>query len=137
MILVSLPNFFSWWGGLTLFIYISCLQYCIREHAVLKAEGPWAYEDENNDYSAAMWQPESPSASSSTTKRKKLSRRAVKKLRRLAQAEELEQKRIDDILAKVSAHGMASLTWSERRELRKATERQRDIEIPTDAEPRL
>ena len=38
---------------------------------------------------------------------------------------------IDQILAKVSANGMASLTWSERRALRKATEhrRKRDLEL--------
>jgi len=42
-----------------------------------------------------------------------------------AQAEEQEQARIDAILAKVSAHGMHSLTWSEKRALRRATERRR------------
>ena len=132
-IVLALPNFGTWWGSVTLFIYGSCLMYCLRERAMLKAEGPWAFEDESNDYGAAMWQPEK----TDTPRRKKLSRRAVRKLRRLAQSEESEQKRIDDILAKVSAHGMTSLTWTERRELRKATERQRDMEVPTDAEPRL
>jgi Zn-dependent protease len=124
----------SWWGLILVLIAGSCLIECVRTRAMLKAEGPWGFEDDGIDYSAAMWQPESPSSKS---KRKKLSKRAVKKLRRLAHAEETEQKRIDDILAKVSASGMASLTWSEKRELRKATERQRDIEVPTDAEPRL
>ena len=36
-----------------------------------------------------------------------------------------ERERIDRILAKVSAHGMHSLTWFERRALKKATEHQR------------
>jgi len=41
-----------------------------------------------------------------------------------------EQAHIDAILAKVSAHGMQSLTWLEKRALKKATEhqRQRDLE---------
>lgn len=45
--------------------------------------------------------------------------------RKLAQREQNEQATIDAILAKVSAHGMQSLTWLEKRTLRKATERQR------------
>ena len=46
-------------------------------------------------------------------------------------AEQAEQARIDAILDKVSAHGMQSLTWWEKRTLRKATERQRhrDLEL--------
>ena len=49
---------------------------------------------------------------------------------KLAAADRQEQRRIDQILAKVSAQGMNSLTWSERRELKKATEhqRRRDLE---------
>jgi hypothetical protein len=55
----------------------------------------------------------------------------VKKARRVAMEARLEQERIDQILAKVSAQGIASLTWSERRSLRKATEhrRKRDLEL--------
>jgi membrane associated rhomboid family serine protease len=40
-------------------------------------------------------------------------------------SEQREQADIDAILAKVSAHGMQSLTWFEKRALRKATENQR------------
>jgi len=39
--------------------------------------------------------------------------------------EAAEQERLDAILAKVSARGIASLTWGERRVLRRATERKR------------
>jgi hypothetical protein len=88
--------------------------------AQLKAAGPWEFEDDGIDYSAATWQPEVP-----TRKHKKLSRRAKRRLRKQAEREENEQSRIDAILAKVSAKGMHSLTWGERRALRKATERQR------------
>ncbi len=41
------------------------------------------------------------------------------------QEERAEQEKIDSILAKVSAQGMNSLTWAEKRALRQATERQR------------
>ena len=58
-------------------------------------------------------------------------RRAAKKEQRLAKEELAERVRIDAILAKVSAHGMQSLTWIEKRALHKATEhqRKRDLEL--------
>jgi hypothetical protein len=50
---------------------------------------------------------------------------------KLARQEAAERVRIDAILSKVSAHGMHSLNWFEKRALRKATEhqRQRDAEL--------
>ena len=48
-----------------------------------------------------------------------------------AQINQQQQEKIDQILAKVSAQGMQSLTWREKRTLKKATERQRqrDLEL--------
>ena len=57
--------------------------------------------------------------------RRRLSRWAVRRLRRMARQEELDQLHVDKILAKVSKHGMKSLTWGERRALHCATSRQR------------
>ena len=64
-------------------------------------------------------------------KTRRPSRWAAKRAAKLIQADRQEQRRIDQILAKVSANGMHSLTWRERRALKKATEhqRQRDKEI--------
>jgi hypothetical protein len=55
----------------------------------------------------------------------------VRKLRRETVEEEHEEEVVDQILDKVHAQGMHSLTWRERRILRKATERQRqrDLEV--------
>jgi hypothetical protein len=53
------------------------------------------------------------------------SRNAAKRAARQAAAERKEQDEIDTILAKVHASGMQSLTWMERRALKRATERQR------------
>lgn len=53
------------------------------------------------------------------------STRAMKRALKLKQAEKAEQERIDQILAKVSAKGMHSLSWFEKRELKKATENQK------------
>lgn len=61
-------------------------------------------------------------------KHKRLSRRAIRKIQRLAEAERREQQRIDAILEKVSAHGIKSLHWWERRALYRATAKQRQAE---------
>jgi len=114
----------SWYGLILIVIGINCFWYCFQLRAQLKAEGPWAFEENGIDYSASIWQPDDH-----PKKHKKLSRRAKRRLRKQAEAEENEQATIDAILAKVSAHGMHSLTWLERRALRKATERQRRREI--------
>ncbi len=45
--------------------------------------------------------------------------------------QQAEQHRIDQILAKVSAQGMQSLTGSEKKALQKATERQRERDLQT------
>lgn len=125
----------SWYGLVLMFLAASCFLYCYQTRAMMKAEGPWAFEDENNDYSAAMWKPDEVDEDQvRKRKSKRLSRRAVKKLRKQAQAEEAEQVRLDAILAKVSAHGMQSLTWKERRVLHKATQRQREVEVTRDLE---
>jgi Zn-dependent protease len=127
MALYGLFHFGSWFGLILLMMGVNCFATCFYMRAQLKAEGPWAFEEENADYSAAMWHPDDDEP---RPKRKRLSRRAVRKLRKQAHAEEAEQARIDAILAKVSAHGMQSLTWGERRALRRETERRRrEVEL--------
>ena len=124
MAMYGITVFSSGFGLMLIFIGASCFLTCYQLRAQLKAAGPWEFEDDGIDYSAASWQPEIP-----TRKHKKLSRRAKRKLRKQAEREENEQSRIDTILAKVSATGIQSLTWRERRALRQATERQRRQEI--------
>jgi Zn-dependent protease len=131
MAMLGIASFGSGFGLMLIFIGASCFYTCFQLRAQLKAAGPWEFEDDGIDYSASMWQPEIH-----PKKRKKLSQRAKRKLRKQAQREENEQSRIDAILAKVSAKGMHSLTWLERRALRQATERQRrqEIEVSGDRE---
>jgi Zn-dependent protease len=101
----------------------SCLLTCYTGRRMLIAQGEFGMDD-GIDYRAA-YENFSPRPSRRST------RRAAQKAARIARAEQLEQQRIDDILAKVSAHGMHSLNWLERRALKKATEhqRQRDMEM--------
>jgi Zn-dependent protease len=89
--------------------------YCIQLRRALVSAGPEEYSD-TTDYSAAYEQPERP---------RRPSRWAAKRALKLAHAERRERIMVDQILAKVSAHGMHSLTWMERRTLKRATEQQR------------
>lgn len=118
---IALGHF--WLAILAVFGFINCM----RMRRVLNEAGPWATEDES-DYSATL-QPEPPH------RRRHISSRAFKRARRRELAERDEQSRVDGILAKVSAHGLQSLTWRERRALRKATERQRDLDLETSRPP--
>ena len=90
--------------------------------AALRESGREDWQD-SIDYSSSIYgKDEEP-------KRKRVSRRAFARARRIAQQERDERNRIDSILAKVSASGIQSLTWLERRALHKATERQRRREL--------
>ena len=99
--------------------------YCFQLRRQLLATGPEEYADDGIDYSAA-YEPATPRRKRRTSRG---ARRAVAQARRSALEAKLESERLDVILAKVSAAGLASLTWRERRVLRRATEsrRKRDI----------
>jgi Zn-dependent protease len=120
MVMVAIPTRSLLLG----LIAVSCFINCLNMRRMTIAMGPEEHADDT-DYSAA-YEPQTP-----RRRRSRLSQRAIKKARRQAMESRLEQERIDQILAKVSAQGMASLTWSERRALRKATEhrRKRDLEL--------
>jgi len=108
----------------TLFLILLAIfgfMQCYHRRLMLKEMGPEEWQDAV-DYSASLHEPH---------RGRRLSRRAIRRAQRLAAQEQNEQARIDAILEKVSARGMHSLTWWERRALRKATERQRqrDLEL--------
>jgi hypothetical protein len=96
---------------------------CYRQRQMLREMGPEEWTD-GPDYSAAYERP-------TPRRRRRVSNRQIRKIRRRHQQFAEEQARVDAILVKVSAHGMASLNWRERRVLRRATEqrRQRDLEL--------
>jgi hypothetical protein len=108
-------------GLLVILIMASCFFTCLMQRRQLIAMGPIDFEDEV-DYSSSLHEPK-------PRRRRQMSRRKIKRLRREAAREANEAARIDAILAKVSEHGMQSLTYIERRILKKATERQRRREL--------
>jgi Zn-dependent protease len=111
----------SW---LTVAVAVAGFIYCMQRYAWLKAMGREGMEQVEW---AANFGPEPPH-------RRHISPRRMRRLRRLAAREQASQARIDEILAKVSAKGLGSLTWSERRALRKETlrRRERDLEMSRD-----
>jgi Zn-dependent protease len=139
--LIALP----FGGFLTILIGVNCFINCLQLRRMMKAEGPWAFadEDEGVNYSASLQggasggysdRDANPAVGTRRGRRRgtgRLGRWAAKRARKQAQAEQDEQAKIDAILAKVSAHGMHSLNWWEKRTLRRATERQRkrDLEV--------
>jgi hypothetical protein len=126
MAMAGLAMLGSFGAGLLISIIgVNCFVNCYQMRAMMKAEGPWGFSEEESaiDYSASLRADE--------PRKRKLSPRLYKKVRRREARERAEQEKIDAILAKVSAHGMHSLTWWEKRTLHRATERQRkrDLEI--------
>ena len=110
--------------------------YCLQLRRQLLAVGPDDYaEDEQGGLYAAAYEPATPRSTARRRRKGRLAtwagRRAVAKARRTSADEQQERDRLDAILAKVSAAGLASLTWRERRVLRRATEarRRRDVEL--------
>jgi stage IV sporulation protein FB len=113
-------------GVLLMIIAANCFINCYQQRLLLKAEGPWGFteEQDSTDYSAAY----EPATPRKRRLRRWAARRAQRRALKEAREQRLEQQRIDAILAKVSAHGMHSLNWLERRALKKATEHQRKAE---------
>jgi hypothetical protein len=90
----------------------------------LKAAGPQELED------AIAWSASYTGTSDeSTTRRKKIKKHWFGNARKKARAEQIEQAKIDAILVKVKEKGLHSLTWFEKRTLKKATERQRQRDL--------
>lgn len=102
---------------------VMCLMNCIQMRQQLKAAGPWAFQEEDGDYSAAAWSPASLDRATARTDRDE--QRAIDRARKEAERESAEQAKIDRILEKVGREGMHSLNWLEKRALKQATERQR------------
>jgi Zn-dependent protease len=131
MAMVAIASFGSIFGGmLLLFIAINCFVTCLQYRQLLRAEGPWGFQEEDSvDYGASIYG--SSTATRARRGQSRFSKWSAARAKKRAQEEQVEQARIDQILAKVSAHGMHSLTWMEKRTLHKATERQRQRDLET------
>lgn len=93
-------------------------------YRITKADGPWGHQDEDSPYAASLVGGERRTRRE-TARAARRSAKAARQAERLRREEAAEQAEIDEILAKVSAHGMQSLTGAEKKALQRATERQR------------
>jgi hypothetical protein len=99
----------------------------------LLAAGPWAFQDEDSNfgaasYSSGTYEDGGPTAA---VKHRHLNKRKIRRAQAREARDREMQERVDHILEKVSRQGMHSLSYWEKRTLRKATEqqRQRDLEL--------
>jgi stage IV sporulation protein FB len=106
--------------------------YCLNMRRQVQAAGPYAFSEEDSpiDYAASL-----RTSVRAAKRQSRFSKWQAARAKRRAAAEQAEaaseQAQIDAILAKVSAHGMHSLTSAEKRALQKATERQRQRDLET------
>lgn len=120
MMMIGVATFGALMGGfLLIMIGLMCLMTCLNMRRTLLAEGQWGFSEEDAvDYGASLYnQPKRKAGIASKWNSRRHQKRQA--------AERAEQQSIDAILAKVSAKGMHSLSWWEKRTLKKATERQR------------
>jgi hypothetical protein len=107
------------------YLLAACMMFCFyqsyQSRVLLHESGSEDWKD-SFDFSSSLFAEERP-------RRRRLSRRVIRKARKISQQEKALRDRIDAILAKVSAGGMTSLTWRERRALRKTTQQQRRREM--------
>jgi Zn-dependent protease len=99
----------------------ACMMFCCYESyqsRLLLHENMSEDWKDSFDFSSSLFAEERP-------KRRRLSRRIIRKARKISQQEKAARDRIDAILAKVSVGGLTSLTWIERRALRRTTQQQR------------
>src|SRR6185295_5104306 len=94
---------------------------CFQMRQMIK-HTPEEEEQEQYDLSAAWDHTDSP-------RRKKRKKSWLGRARKRALKDQAEQAKIDAILAKVKERGLHSLTWWEKRSLKKATARQREQDL--------
>ncbi len=112
MMMPSIMGVIMW-----LLLFVSCIQ----RRRQLQQDGPAIMEQLLSNGAAMRDIPKE--------KRKLLARRWMHWTGRKTRRERMELRRLDKILEKVHNSGMHSLTWLEKRALRRATARQRDQEL--------
>lgn len=120
------------YGLLVTIIGLNCLMNCIQTRQVMKSHGPWAFSEQDGPdhgpwFGGNTFELGYVGGGINDRRPKKSGPGwiARKRAEREKQAEVDEQGQIDAILAKVSAHGMQSLSRSEKKALQRATENQR------------
>jgi hypothetical protein len=114
------------WNDSTMILVIlaACLFFaCYQERIILRENGPTEpWQSDDVEFAGAIYRDEKPA-------KRRANRRVARMARKRARLVAAERQRLDSILAKVSATGLRSLSWRERRVLRHETERRRKQEV--------
>jgi stage IV sporulation protein FB len=103
------------WSILLVLLAFFGFRACLQQRRMLLEMGPYGFQEyDEPNYSASLY--DGP-------KTRRTSARVAKRRQQNAIRLQAEQNKIDRILAKVSAKGMHSLNWFEKRTLRKASQR--------------
>jgi Zn-dependent protease len=99
-------------------IAVMCFMACLQIHRLLKAEGPWAFADQDEpDWSRSMRIEPEKEGFFARRRRVRQERREAAEAERAADME----REVDGILAKISREGRDSLSAHEKRVLERAT----------------
>ena len=107
-------------GVLAMVFWALIFADCFRRRQLLVAAGEGVMEEDEATYNYM---------DTAEPRRRKRKKSWLGRARKRALADQAEQARIDAILVKVKEHGLHSLTWWEKRSLKKATERQRERDL--------
>lgn len=118
---LALLSLTAGWSGFLMTVFWALIfADCFNRRRALAAAGPGVMEEDEVTYNY-MDTPE--------PKRKKHKKRWLRSARRKAVRDQAEQAKIDAILDKVKIQGLHSLSWWEKRTLKRATERQRQRDL--------
>jgi Zn-dependent protease len=109
------------WAWPLIFLFMYTFYDCYQRRLVVHENGPEEWGESLGFGDNFFDRPE-------PVRRRRLSRRVIHKARRIAASEAAARQHIENILAKVSAKGLPSLNFFERRALHKATQKQRRSE---------
>jgi len=120
VILLALAGGRYFGGLLTVLIMFNCLLTSVQLRAMMRAQGPWAFQEEDEvDYAASLRDnPHKPGFFEKRREKKEQVRQQAE-----AQAQQNDAQRLDQILAKISKSGRDSLTRSERKFLEETTKK--------------
>ena len=106
---------------LLIFLALNGFFVCRQQRMALREMGPGEFGGDQFDYASSLRE--------ENAARAKANARAARAEEKRRREEQAEQQEVDAILEKVSQHGMHSLSWTEKRALKKATERQRQRDL--------
>ncbi|HQY88272.1 MAG TPA: M50 family metallopeptidase [Tepidisphaeraceae bacterium] len=108
-------------GGLTFFIGLASLLYCIAFRRQVLEHGPWAFSDEDSADFGNPWKIEPERKPGPVARLRE--KREVHRMEKAKQTARQDELTLDALLSKISKSGIDSLTTAERKELERLRQR--------------